>query len=433
MNIKSINIGGIANIDYVELDLSHLNALIAFNNYGKSNIMKAIKYGISFIKATPEQKLRAMGDRKKIPINIATSNKPYSFEIVGNTRLENEEYVEFTYKYTFKWLKNKSDEGRKIESEDLKVKRNNGLKYTSYIKRNNKGNFYMSSPTGRCDREILIDDNNLILNKIVNFDDLFYIDILNEILSLDILLVDTLQDPDSMFSRIIPINMNTEKSLNIKNNMDDACYFIYRLMTLNPDLYELFLDSVKSLLPTIEELKPIEVDLKELGLSNNKESEVPFSLPEKLYDIRIKEKYNNQQTSIKAISSGSKRIIYTLAMCIGAEINKLPLIMFEELENSIHPGLFQNLLITLDELCKNTKIIISSHSPYLIKYLSLDKIKIGLPNDDGIAKFKGIKKTKEKSILRLASDEGVSIGDYIFSLMVDASLGDTEPLNDICR
>lgn len=155
-------------------------------------------------------------------------------------------------------------------------------------------------------------------------------------------------------------------------------------------------------------------------------------MPEKFYDIRVKESYNNQETSINSISDGSKKIFYVLAVSIGADINKIPLVMFEELENSIHPALFQKLLITLNALCENTKMVISSHSPYLIKYLNAEKLKIGIPNNDGIAMFKSIKASKISRISKMASEEGVSIGDYVFSLMLDASLGDSESLNEIC-
>jgi len=197
-------------------------------------------------------------------------------------------------------------------------------------------------------------------------------------------------------------------------------------------LFELFKDAVKGLLSGVEDFEPIEIDLKSQTSFAEGSSKIPFTLPEKFYDIRVKECFNNQQTSIELISSGSKKIFFVLAMSIASELNTIPLIMFEELENSIHPALLQNLLVTLDALCENTRVLTTSHSPYLIKYLNVDKVKIGIPNVDGIASFKEIRRSKFGRIAKMASENGVSIGDCIFSLMLDAQDDNGMALNEMC-
>src|SRR5690606_12316427 len=143
--------------------------------------------------------------------------------------------------------------------------------------------------------------------------------------------------------------------------------------------------------------------------------------PERLYDIRVKEVNNNQQTSIDLLSSGSQKIFYILALTIAAELNKTPLITFEELENSIHPGLLQRLLIIIDGLTDNTKVLLTSHSPYLIQYLDISKIKIGMPNSKGLATFEEIKKAKFSKVVKIAEEEGVSVGDVIFDKLIECS------------
>lgn len=430
MELDRLTIEGFTNIEKIELKLTHINALIAFNNYGKSNVMRAIDFGVSFIKGNPEQKLRQMGYQPAIPINKSISNKEFSFEIVGSILLGDEKNS-FVYKYSFEWRRTGRSSGRKIKSEILKIKKGDILKYSTYIQRNSKGSFYLSSQTGRCDKPISIDNNNLIINKIANFDELFYVDIIKQIISLDVLMIDTMQNPSSLFRTISSQTDKTDYSLTV-NEDSEVGFFLYSLMKLEAEKYELFKDTIKSLLPTIENFYPIEINLKEHSINKNESPDIPFSLPEKFYDIRVKESYNNQETSINSISDGSKKIFYILAMSIGADINKIPLVIFEELENSIHPALFQKLLMTMNALCENTKMIISSHSPYLIRYLPIEKLKIGIPNNDGIAIFKGIKVSKINKISKIASEEGVSIGDYVFSLMLDASLGDNESLNEIC-
>ena len=45
MKISKITIEGFANIDKVSLSLSNICALLAYNNFGKSNILEAISFG----------------------------------------------------------------------------------------------------------------------------------------------------------------------------------------------------------------------------------------------------------------------------------------------------------------------------------------------------------------------------------------------------
>ena len=87
----------------------------------------------------------------------------------------------------------------------------------------------------------------------------------------------------------------------------------------------------------------------------------------------------------------------------------------------------------LDGLIENTKVILTSHSPYLIQYLDIDKIKIGIPNIKGLANFKDVKKSKFKRIVLMAEEEGVSVGDFIFDKMIECSNGESEMLNELCK
>ena len=77
-------------------------------------------------------------------------------------------------------------------------------------------------------------------------------------------------------------------------------------------------------------------------------------------------------------------------MTIAAQLNNVPLILIEELENSIHPSLFQSLLSTIKSLAGDTQIILTSHSPYLLQYLKPELLYVGIPNEDDIAIFKKI-------------------------------------------
>lgn len=435
MEIVRVKFGGFSNVENVELDFNKINTLIALNNYGKSNIIKGIQFGIDFIKNQSKTKAKMMAFKPFIPYNKNIDDKPFKFEIEINYLSR----FSIVYSYSFDWIKNDKEKGKRILEESLKVKNlDEDSKYSTFLKRGlNKAN-YLPSKTGRCDREIKIEKDELVINKLESFDDLFYYSIIKVVNELNIASVDTLQNPDDLFKKI---RIQNNENLIVKNDyslsMNEAAnsaYFIYGLSKKKPQYFELFKDAVMTLLPSLEDFEPVEIDLKEKFSFNNEDEKLklPLDFPEKIYDIRVKEKNNNQQTSITSLSSGSQKIFYVVSVAIAAEINKVPLITYEELENSIHPGLLQKLLIILDNLLEHSKILLSSHSPYLIQYLDFSNIKIGTPNDKGLAIFKQLKKTKFNKLLSLAEDENISVGDLIFEKMIECQSYDNEFFNEMC-
>jgi len=58
------------------------------------------------------------------------------------------------------------------------------MKFNTHISRHKGKSFYKSSETGRCDKNILIEDDNLIVNKLTNYDDLFYVEVIKELTNL---------------------------------------------------------------------------------------------------------------------------------------------------------------------------------------------------------------------------------------------------------
>jgi AAA15 family ATPase/GTPase len=432
MNINKIIIGGYANINEVELNLGKFNALIALNNYGKSNVISSIDFGVDFIKSDMSKRNDMMAYKPVIPINKHIDNKPYIFEVTFDFGSE-ENAQTIVYGFSFDWIKNEKTKGQRITSEYLKIKsKKSDSKFKTYLSRNLKESHYLPSITGRCDKKLLVQKNELAINKLQNYDDLFYLDIIVLINKIKLVEVDTLQNPDKLFRTINPEVVRTDYSLEMPDS-SNVGFFIYSLKKQNPKLYDLFKDSVKSLLPSIEDFVPIEIDLKKEANFRKAKIKIPVDFPEKLYDIQVKEINNNQETNISSLSSGSQKLLYILAVTVAAEINNVPLITFEELENSIHPGLLQRLLIIIDGLTENTKVLMTSHSPYLIQYLDIDKVKIGLPNKDGLAIFKEIKKTKFNKIITIAGEDGISIGDLIFDKMIEATNGDDEFLIDLCK
>ena len=95
------------------------------------------------------------------------------------------------------------------------------------------------------------------------------------------------------------------------------------------------------------------------------------------------------------------------------------MIMVEEPENSVHPKLMENLLLTLQAYASDTKILLTSHSPYLMRYLQPSQMYFGLPKHDGLAHFAQIAPSKLKYLYKYAGKMELTIGEFMFDFMLD--------------
>jgi len=117
------------------------------------------------------------------------------------------------------------------------------------------------------------------------------------------------------------------------------------------------------------------------------------------------------------MSDGVRRVLLIFTILVLADINNYSLVGIEEPENSLNPRILQRYLMALKGFSKNTKIIITSHSPYLINYMEPKNIYLGLPNSDGLAKFSKIKEKSVNKLLNDANNMDMLVGDYLFDLM----------------
>ncbi|MGE5411334.1 MAG: AAA family ATPase [Clostridiales bacterium] len=431
MKINKIKVNGFSKIKETAIDFnqSNLKALIALNNYGKSNLLQSFSFAEDFIKVSDEQKSLMMRFLGGIPINNNLDRTDFEFEVEFATSFERKE-VEVNYMFSFSWIKGSENRksGEKISGEYLRIKEaGKNSRYAKYINRDKEGSFYLSSPSGRCTTPVKIKDNELIVNKLKYYDNLFFHKIVEDINQLSFSIT-SLLDVDNAFNAfMIPDSVLKENSFDVEDGRN-ICRYIYYLKNKRPDKYELLVNSLKDLIPGIEDIEPVELNFNE-STKEKAGNEIPFVLPEKIYDIRIKEKFNNQYTSIKMVSSGTKRIVLILASAIKAGEGKVHLLAFEELENSIHPNLLQKLLVMLNAILPNCRMIITSHSPYLVQYLDLDDIYVGIPNQNGIACFKKVKKSRRSQLLNRADDENSTLGDYLFNMMIEG-IADEEIFNE---
>lgn len=425
MKINSISVGGFKNLRYTKLALDQICAIISPNNYGKSNLLEAIDFGVDFIHASRKDRKTMMGWVKGIPLCSALENSEYIFEI----EFENDdlgEYKYVKYGYSFKWHRDDGT-GNYITDEWIETRNSTSVKYTSYLKR--KENKYRKSKSTKSFRKLELDSFQLAIDVLALIEDIEIADVIKSTQNIIYRICSSLDLRDKY--QPVPFEYAEDDEDTLRFDDDDVPKALSKLRSKAPDQYALFEDAVFTLFPEFTDLslnefaltdpnleKPLTVTLSGKELTPEEiEKEVPFKLREHVYRLFIKSSFLNQPMSIANMSTGTKRVIWLLANAFIANYVGTGLIGIEEIETSIHPRMIKQLLEILTETVEDTPLIVSSHSPYLIQYLKPERLYIGVPNNEGIAEFRRIQKSKLKNILSNAHDLELSVGEYLFELL----------------
>lgn len=415
MKIQAVLIDGFKNLSNVRISFDNITALVALNNFGKSNVLSGIDFGLDFIKASIEDKKDMMSNSNLIPINCNMIGRNYKYEMEVSTDISGEEYI-IQYGYEFEWKDNEDKEPR-IVSEFLKVKLNKkGQKFTQLINRTVDTALYKSSETGRCSSKIKVEETELIANKLKAFDELYYAQIITKLNGMKIYMENNL-DAKSFYQPDPIIRKGFENEM---INADNLPRIIYNLKEQNPDKFELLKDVYFQLFPDIEDV--IVKQFKINGLTNNEEltENLPFVFSNNYHVLFVKEKNLANPVNFSIMSDGAKRVFMILTKIIVSSVSNISLIAIEEPENSVHTGLFQAYIQIISQLLDDCKVIITSHSPYIISYLNPSWIHVGVNRKAGVAEFFSFKKSGQKQLENDAAGFDMSIGDYLFSMLADS-------------
>lgn len=414
MKIQAVLIDGFKNLSDVKINFNNITALVALNNFGKSNVLSAIDFGLAFIKASIDDKMEMMANSNLIPINQSMQGRNYKFEVEVLTEDAGQEY-RVQYGYEFAWQCDE-DGVPEIVQEYLRIKLDEkGQKYTQLINRTQEAALYKSSETGRCSSKIKVELTELVVNKLRAYDEIYYAGIIRKLNSMKFYMENNL-DAKS-FYRPDPIIRKGIGDMMI--DAENLPRIIYQLKDKFNDKYELLKDVYAQLFPDVEDL--IVKQYKINGADNDKLPEdAPFVLTNSIYVLYVKDRNLVHPIDFAMMSDGAKRVFMILTKIILSSASNVSLIAIEELENSVHPRLFQSYIRIISQLLDDCKIIITSHSPYIVSYLEPSWIHVGMNRKPGVAEFFTFKKSGRKQLQQDAEEFNMSMGDYLFSLLADS-------------
>ena len=414
MKIQAVVIDGFKNLSNVKIRFDNITALVALNNFGKSNVLSAIDFGIAFIKANGENKRLMMANSNFIPMNTTMLGRNYKYEMEVSAEIDSVEYM-VRYGFEFEW-KDSIDKNPKIVWESLKVKLNEkGQKYTQLISRTVDNALYRRAETGRCSSKINVEPSELVVNKLMAFDDIYYYGIIKRLNNLKIYMENNLDArPFYQPDPIIRKGLDNEMV-----NADNLPRIIYNLKTQYPDRFELLKDVYTQLFPDIEDVLVKQIPINGSN-ENNIPDEVPFIFSKFIHVLYVKDRNLSNSINFASMSDGAKRVFMILTKIIVSNVSNVSLIAIEEPENSVHPGLFQAYIRIISQLLNDCKVIITSHSPYVVSYLDPAWIHVGIHKTPGVAEFFSFKKSGAKQLQNDAVRFDMGMGDYLFSILSDS-------------
>lgn len=431
MKLKSVTISGFKNLKTTRLSLDSITAIISPNNYGKSNLLEAIDFGVDFLLSNPKERRAMMRWIRGIPINKSIENDEYHFEVEFEDPILGE-YSFVKYGYKFAWFRDDGS-GQRITDEWIEARPNTSVRYTSYLKRR-EGKYRKAKSTNSF-RKILLDDGQLSIDVLSSIEDIEIHAVVDAIKSINYHICSSL-DLGERF-QASPIEYVDPKGENgISFDDRDVPRALYRLQQHDPEKFDLLLESAMDLFPDFVDISVKSYELKKeipqlnllLAESNeggfspstddaDTEEDIPFRVKDEMYQLVVTSKYLNQPINMSMMSTGTKRVFWLLTNVFIASTTGMCFVGVEELETSIHPRLLKSLLEILDETLANTSLIISSHSPFLVQYIKPEKIYVGIPSGDGTAQFKKIQSNRIKELVSAARGLGMSVGEYLFELM----------------
>lgn len=417
--IAEIFLSGFRNVVDTRISTNDIACLVSSNNYGKTNVIDGILFGIKFFKTTQSDREAQMGLSLDTPAMQTNPSKSFDFELT----LKDENGEEIVYGYSFVW--GTTDKPGFIQNEYLKIAKEGNKRPTTLIVREKPEVFrYKSTDTSTKMNELSIAHSNLALSVLSVLNDIFFI--------YEIQTVTSCRFINDYFFDVnreeITIDLSGAKNGQVGLTTLSSAFA--KLKRENPNDASALVDAMKSLFPDIEDLisvdGTIEVKDGKSVLSNT------YSNPwdTHLSAVFVKSRTLSKPIDFRHMSVGFRRIFGFLLHILQLQDDEKPTILaIEEPENSIQPSLLKMFLDIVKGFNSRLTIIFDSHSPFILSYLSPSSLYLGLPSDDGAACFRPFKASKIGPLENDAYESDLLIGQYITDLLG----GDKEDIEKLNR
>lgn len=134
---------------------------------------------------------------------------------------------------------------------------------------------------------------------------------------------------------------------------------------------------------------------------------VEFVVPEGKYAeiVKIKEKKRGKDLLVPDyfISDGTKKIINALAKGLCAPLTGRPVVLIDEIENSLHPSLVWKILEILTQL--DAQFIVTTHSPLVLSSLPEGEIRVLIEQKGSVQMLPGTSKAEIAKNLDISLEE----------------------------
>lgn len=110
------------------------------------------------------------------------------------------------------------------------------------------------------------------------------------------------------------------------------------------------------------------------------------------------------------LSDGTLRVLEIVVNLVDPRTSVL---LLEEPETAIHPGLLDRLLGELDAFAHERQLVISTHSPALANWARPDEVRL-VTRDDGTTSARALTPDERQSVALYLQDD-LGVGDFVFS------------------
>jgi len=383
--ITKIRIRNFRSFKDITVKLKPFNVLIGPNDSGKSNFLDAFRVisdmmlsRLDNVFFVPFQSFNAL-------VFQGAQNKTISFDVEGKTRTADRQEP-FEFEYSVEISPNKKG-ALHIPTERLKIKRA-GAKKCQYINRTGEITKVREETNNR-KRSVLyhFDSDKCAVSLLSDIKRHAYIRAVRHELGFSWLYM---FQPSKMNS---PVEKKEKGSIDVILSEDGSNLgeVLFYLQENCPDKFKNLKNSLKDAIPSVEDLK--------------------VTLIEKLIFVFIKQHYNGQllKLNLKSVSDGLLRFLGILSVVYNPATPSI--LLFEELENGIHPRRLQTAVNLIRFLSQFSQVFVTTHSPYLVDCVASEDV---LVVDKSPVGFTTIKPIRDKLGISKLLDE-FSLGEAWFS------------------